>query len=214
MLKSKASIKKKFNRIFSHFYFLIESLSYPLRLKIIKQIPNLKNKKILDVCCGTGLNSLILTRQGVEVVGIDFSKNQIKLANRRKEKYPNLKLDFKVMDAENLKFKDNNFDMVTCSFGLHELGTVETLNGVIEQIKRVLKPRGRLIIADPNKPANEIISLFYYRLLSFFEPKETLKFIYNNSSLSFAKRYKLKPIQEKTYLFNLLKLWIFENEEL
>jgi len=110
MLRSKSSIKKKFNKIFSYVYFLVESLTYSIRLKIINEIPNLKHKKILDICCGTGINSLILAEQGANVIGIDLSKNQIELANKRKEEHQNLILKYQVMDAESLDFSDDSFD--------------------------------------------------------------------------------------------------------
>lgn len=211
MLRSKTSIKSKFNKVFSYVYFFTDFLSFPLRKKIIDQISHLKNKKVLDICCGTGINSLILSEKGANVIGIDLSKNQIFLANKRKAKDKKLKLRFKLMDAENLEFKNNAFDMAICSFGLHEVGTLFTFKKVIKEMKRVVRLKGRMIIADYNKPKNNFISFVLYKIASLFEPQETLKEIFLLSLSKFSQKYHLKPIKEKIYLFNLLKLWIFEN---
>lgn len=212
MLGTKSLIKKKFNKIFSFFYFLFESLTYPFRNRIINEILEPKKKKILDVCCGTGINSFILAKKGASVWGIDLSENQIKMAFKRRKKFLNLKLKFQIMDAEKLQFKDNFFDMVICSFGLHELGSLKVLENVIREVKRVLKPRGRLIIADYNNPKNKSIAYFLVKLIYLFEPKETLKIILNTTISEFSKKYQFKPVKEKFYYFNLLKLWILENK--
>lgn len=210
MLKSKSSIKAKFNKSFASSYFFFESLTYFFRAKIISQSSSLKGKKVLDVCCGTGVNSLIMAKQDADVIGIDLSKDQISFANLRKNKYPSLKLDFKVVDAESLKFKTNSFDIVFCSFGLHELGAEKVLQNVIKQVKRVLKPNGKFIVFDFNKPKKKNAILIFMQKIHSHEPLETLKIILNNSITEFAKKYNLKPIKEKIYFFNLLKLWSFE----
>jgi len=215
MLKSKASIRDKFSQSFAIKYSLFESFTSFFRLKIINQQNlRLKNKKILDICCGTGVNSLILAKKGAIVVGVDLSKNQIRQAKKRKKIDQSLKLKFQLMDAEGLAFKKNSFDIVFCSFGLHELGTEKTFNKVISQIKRVLRPKGKLVIIDYNKPENKLLSSFFTRLILIFEPRETTKKVLDISFLQFAKEYCLKPVKEKGYFLDLLKLWIFKNEKL
>jgi len=211
---AKILIKKKFNKFNSLFYFWFESFTFLLREKIINQRLNFNfnNKKLLDVGCGTGSNSLIFAKQGADVFGIDLSVNQINSAINRKTKYKNLKHNFKIMDAEKLKFEDNIFDFAICSFSLHELGNLEILNNTINEIKRVLKPRAKFIIVDYNLPQNKLFKVIYTKIVFSFEPKETTNKILNTSFLNFAKNFNLKPNYEKLCFLSLIKLWVYQTK--
>lgn len=101
-----------------------------------------KGDKILEIGCGVGMDSLEYAKGGAFVYGIDITKSAIKLTKER-FKLNNLKGNFKVMNAENLTFKDDTFDFVY-SFGvLHHTPNIEK---AINEIGRVLKQEGTAII--------------------------------------------------------------------
>ena len=102
-------------------------------------IPNLKGKKVLDVGCGTGRWSKLFIQKGGDVLGIDTSKEMLKLAKKVK------KLKTKYMDARNITLPANSFDFVFSSLMLTHL---KDYKKAIEQMIKVLKPGGTLIVSD------------------------------------------------------------------
>jgi ubiquinone/menaquinone biosynthesis C-methylase UbiE len=92
--------------------------------------------KILDVGTGTGSISLILSKLGHEVSGIDISSGMLSVCERKAGER-GLKLDLHIGDAEALPFPDNNFDLITSRWVLWTLLQPEI---AINEWKRVLKP--------------------------------------------------------------------------
>jgi SAM-dependent methyltransferase len=74
-----------------------------------------KPKSILDVGCGTGSHSVILSKRGYNVTGIDISKTMIKKA-KEKAKKEKVKTEFFVQDMQNIKL-NKKFDCAICIFG-------------------------------------------------------------------------------------------------
>lgn len=103
-------------------------------------LPNLNNKKVLMLGCGTGEESLMLNEYGAkDIVGIDLSEESIKLA---KESYPNC--EFITGDMHNLPFEDSTFDFVYSSLAIHYSEKPEE---VYKEIYRVLKSDGELLFS-------------------------------------------------------------------
>ena len=99
-------------------------------------------KKILEIGCGQGFNTQILAKNTKnDVIGIDFSREEIIIAKKRYKG-----VNFEVMNAENLKFKGNTFDKI---YAIQILEHVDNLDKVLDEIARVLKPKGRVIISVP-----------------------------------------------------------------
>ena len=94
--------------------------------------------KILDVGCGVGdfSEAIEFYRPDLDVYAVDISSKAIALAKKR-----NLKVHFKVCDAQKLPFKSNFFDAIVC-FDLIE--HVKSPKRVLDEIYRVLKPKGIL----------------------------------------------------------------------
>jgi ubiquinone/menaquinone biosynthesis C-methylase UbiE len=96
-------------------------------------------RRILDLGCGKGFLAIALAHRGSQVTAIDISPKSVELARLRAEAAGVAdKIDFQVMDCENLDFGDDTFDAVVGSFVLHHLN----LEKVSAGIKRVLRPQG------------------------------------------------------------------------
>jgi len=98
--------------------------------------------RILDVGCGSGsLLYAISQKAAVLAHGVDISPRMI---NECRNRYTNLIFD--VSNGENLNFPDGNFDMVTICCALHHLNNPENF---FSEARRVLKPGGKLVVAEP-----------------------------------------------------------------
>ncbi len=107
------------------------------------------DSRVLDVGCGTGTLAIVLAeRVGAagRVSGIDPGAQQIARA-RSKAAGRNLPVDFQIGVIEHLAFPDQSFDAVVNSIMMHHLPDDLKRQGLAE-IARVLKPGGRLVIAD------------------------------------------------------------------
>ena len=101
-----------------------------------------KEKEILEIGCGLGTDLLQFARAGARVTGIDLTPRSVELTSRRFELY-GFKGHFEVGDAENLRFTNDTFDLVYSHGVLHH--SPDTLKA-IDEVYRVLKPRGKTII--------------------------------------------------------------------
>lgn len=108
---------------------------------------------ILDVACGTGDLTLDLLRRGHRVTGVDLSEQMLALA---KGKAPSA--TYLVADAEALPFADASFDAVTCAFGIRNFVHLEK---GLDEMLRVLKPGGRLVILELATPDSPFLRPFY-----------------------------------------------------
>jgi len=104
------------------------------------KLPDLRNKSVLCVGCGTGEECGYIKSLGVKkIIGIDISKEIIRNA---KERYPEIK--FHVMDMEKINFKRSSFDFVYSSLVLHYL---KDWTKVLKNIHKVLKKNGTFLFS-------------------------------------------------------------------
>lgn len=99
---------------------------------------DIKGRTVLDLCCGDGIDAEHYRTLGAKVTGLDES---IKLLEIGKKKYP--KINFIKGDARKLPFKDSSFDSV---FSKYAIMSVADMSPIFDEIHRVLKPGGSMII--------------------------------------------------------------------
>ncbi len=136
--------------LYAPFYDLSERLLGVARRRAHEQISIQPGERILLTGCGTGLD-LDYIPHGVEIVAIDLSPTMVNKCKARADKLE-LTAQVKVMNAEQLAFESNQFDVVI----LHLIVAI-TPDPVLcmKEAARVLKPTGRISIFDKFLPAGE-----------------------------------------------------------
>lgn len=116
---------------------------------------------VLDVGCGTGEVTLLAKSRAKagSVYGIDPAPEMIAVA-RKKAARKRLEIDFRVGVIEALPFSDSSMDVVTSSLMMHHLPENLKVRGLAE-IYRILKPGGRLLIADFLRPTGSFLHHLY-----------------------------------------------------
>jgi demethylmenaquinone methyltransferase/2-methoxy-6-polyprenyl-1,4-benzoquinol methylase len=176
-------------------------------------------QRALDVCCGTGDLLLALARRGAQVVGLDFSEQMLEVAERRAYETRSPKseggnpqgwqpstgapLDHHASrithhaapaahciraDAQRIPFPDACFDIVTVAYGLRNLANWES---GLQEMHRVARTGGRLVVLDFGKPDNPTWRKLYYLYLRLFVP--CLGRVFCGSAAAYA--YILESLQ-------------------
>ncbi len=164
-------------------YYSIERKSRDFVLNWLTQ--KCLNRKILDYCCGNGEDAIFVAKNSAEeVIGIEISEVSINncIARAEYEEISDI-ASFQVMDAEDLQFNDNTFDLVTEYGCLHHVD----LEKAFYEIARVLKPNGRAICNEA-LGHNKVIQL-YRRLTPHLRTKYEVEHILKKDDLEWAKRY-------------------------
>ncbi len=165
-----------------------------------------KNKtpvKILDIACGSGYGSkLIADLESVEIWGGDINREVIELAQNKYQTTKNLL--FKIMEADNLLFEDNFFDIVVSFETIEHIGNYK---GFVNEIKRVLKPGGKLILSTPNRLATKKLAIKNPYHIKEFSQDELVKLF---DSFSTFKLYGQRPLLKMSWQHKFLqKLYLF-----
>ncbi len=150
-----------------------------------------KSKTVLDIACGTGYGSQLLSTKGeaIKVIGIDISKNAIEFS---KKYYQEDNINFLIDDAQTLTSQsDDSFDLIV------SFETIEHINypeKFIKQTKRLLKKDGILIISTPNANTYPKGNKYHINEQSPNEFRSLLKKYYKN----------IENFYQKFYLSNLI----------
>lgn len=115
--------------------------------EILRRMEAAKMKCVLDIGCGNGniLIALAKLYRDISLFGLDLSANMIEEAHKKLGDSALLK----VGDAKNLPFQDGSMDSIICNMSFHHYPHPKL---VLNEMYRVLKPEGILLIGDPNPP--------------------------------------------------------------
>lgn len=142
---------------FYDWYCPVIGLGKAFRQKTVELAGLKKGHNVLDVGCGTGvLTRLAAEETGAEgsVTGIDPAPAMIGAARVSAQSEKSM-AQFRVAVIESLPFPDNSFDRVLSSLMLHHLPPDVKLKGLTE-VRRVLKPEGRLLLVDIDRPVSPL----------------------------------------------------------
>ena len=134
-------IRRRYDRIAS-LYDVLESRMEKSVSKWREELINEVCGTVLEVGVGTGKN-LPYYADNVGVTAIDFSTRMLARAHRKIRSGQNIRLT--VMDVQHLEFADNKFDTIVCSFVF--CSVADPVAG-LREIRRVCKPRGRLLMLE------------------------------------------------------------------
>ena len=156
--------KEMFDSISKEYDFINNLITFGFHKKWKKEIveisKKIKPKKILDLATGTADIAIELsTIENCKIIAVDPSSKMLKIGERKIQKY-NTKSNIFLEEgnAENLKYNDGTFDIVTIGYGVRNF---TNLNNSLNEIYRVLKKDGLLIILETSLPTNPLMSFFY-----------------------------------------------------
>lgn len=160
-------------------------------------------KRVLDLGCGSGRNTVYFAKNGFDVYGIDIAEEGIKAAKDllRKER---LKADLKIGSMYNrLPYSDGFFDAVISIQTIHH-GDIHNTRNVIKEIERILRPKGLIFITVRKKKYSkasykEISPRKYIKTAG--EEKGLIHYLFNKALL-----------KEELKDFKILDIWVESNK--
>ncbi len=159
----KGLVQNVFNKVHNKYDLMNDFMSLGIHRIWKKDLMNWmnpsKNKKLIDVACGTGdLAKLFLklTDKEQKIFCVDPNKKMIDKGREKLKSYKNI--DWIIGSAEKLPVKDNSCDYYTISFGLRN---TTNLDKAISEAYRVLKPGGRYLCLEFSKIHNSNLDFLY-----------------------------------------------------
>ncbi|MCW3094132.1 MAG: bifunctional demethylmenaquinone methyltransferase/2-methoxy-6-polyprenyl,4-benzoquinol methylase [Ferruginibacter sp.] len=188
-LSKKEQVADMFDNIAYRYDFLNRFLSVGIdvwwRKKAILQLKKLGPKKILDVATGTADVAIMTARllHPEQIIGIDISDGMLSFGRKKIEKLGLQSLiELLNGDSETIKFEDNSFDAVTVAFGVRNF---QHLEKGLSEIKRVLKPGGKLVVLEFSKPKSPVIKQLYHVYMNIVAPNMGKLFSKNRNAYKY-----------------------------
>jgi demethylmenaquinone methyltransferase/2-methoxy-6-polyprenyl-1,4-benzoquinol methylase len=123
----------------------------------------LPGERVLDLAAGTGTSSVTFATSGADCVACDFSLGMLIAGKKRGTPITSGSVAFAAGDAMRLPFKDDSFDAVTISFGLRN---VQETKAGLEEMYRVTRPGGRLVVCEFSRITVPALDMLYRRYLT------------------------------------------------
>lgn len=166
-MPKKKAITNLFDQIAPHYDQLNHLLSLNVdkswRRKAVRKILEQPHERVMDMACGTADFGIALAKAGVpSVLGLDISEQMLRIG-RQKVQALGLSeiIQLEQGDSEAIACSDNSFDAVGVAFGVRNY---ENLELGLQEMLRVLKPGGMLLILELSVPQGR----FLYSLYSFY----------------------------------------------
>lgn len=130
------------------------------RKRVVKLLQKEQPKSILDIATGTGDLVLELAKINADkIIGLDISPGMLEIGKQKvKNKQLEDRIDMQLGDSEALPFDKETFDGVTIAFGVRNF---ENLELGLQEIIRVLKPNGALVVLETAVPQNRLLRSLY-----------------------------------------------------
>jgi demethylmenaquinone methyltransferase/2-methoxy-6-polyprenyl-1,4-benzoquinol methylase len=121
--------------------------------------------EVLDLCCGTGDLTFVLSQHAsdnVKITGYDFNENMLSIAREKFSKKQISSVNFLQGDAAKMPFSNEQFDCITIGFGFRNLSyNNPDRDKHIEEIFRIMNKGGTLFILESSVPKNIIFKFLY-----------------------------------------------------
>jgi phosphatidylethanolamine/phosphatidyl-N-methylethanolamine N-methyltransferase len=143
-----------YDKIAKVYDFTFGPTLHPGRLRAIERMDIQPGERVLEVGVGTGIN-LSLYPKNCSVIGIDFNESMLEIARERAERKDTRNVRLLQMDAADLKFPDNAFDIV---YAPYLISVVPDPVRVAGEMRRVCRPGGRVILLNHFLSPNLLLS--------------------------------------------------------
>ncbi len=155
-------------------------------LKKIEEFVELGNQSLLEVGCGDGRLTALLTGKTGAITAIDPDAASIDSARKDVSD-----ADFMIGSGEKLQFTDHAFDIILFSYSLHHQNYAKALT----EAKRVAKPDGNILIIEPTCDSE------FTRLVSVFDRDEVLRL---QKTLAYLSSGRFNILRQDTYCIDHL----------
>lgn len=167
-------VREMFSRLAQRYDLVNDVMSFGMHRKWKREAVRLalddsraRSGRLLDLCCGTGDMCFLAEELGSgRVVGADFTVPMLGVARRRARERAS-RAAFTAADALRLPFPDGVFDAITVGYGLRNVAEPAA---ALAEMRRVLAPRGRVVVLDFGKPDNPLASALYHGYLRTMMP--------------------------------------------
>lgn len=197
------------------------------RKRAAKRLTLSADMKHLDLATGTGDFAFEIKRRfDCNVTGIDISQNMLNIAEQKKARRDVQGITFINGDAEQLPFPDQSFHSVSIGFGIRNFGDKKA---ALKEIKRVLKPGGRLIILEFAKNRTPIVGDlmdFYFRRIlpligrmlskhkdAYMYLPESVNTFMTQAEFTAAIAVEFSNASYKNFMFGICTLFIADRDE-
>lgn len=182
--------------------FLSARTDLSWRKKAIRMLKAGSPRLVLDVATGTGEMAILAckTVEELKVIGIDISEGMLEIGRKKVEKEGlQGRVELQAGDSEAINYRENTFDAVMVAFGVRNF---ENLEKGLEEMMRVLKPGGRLIVLEFSRPKRKLVKGFYRLYMRVIAPgivhwfgqnKQAYQYL-NESADAFPDREKFTTI--------------------
>ncbi len=206
-LNKKEQVAAMFNDIAGRYDFLNRFLSIGIdvrwRKKALRELRSIQPKHILDVATGTGDFALMAVKHlhPEKVTGIDISNGMLEVGRKKvAQSHLNNRIELLNGDSETINFPDNTFDAVTVAFGVRNF---EHLEKGLSEIRRVLKPGGKLVVLEFSKPRKSPAKVFYTLYMKIVTPNVGKLFSKNRNAYQYLDE-SIKKFPEGVNFTNIL----------
>jgi len=166
------------------------------RESAVRGLPIQPGDRILEVGVGTG-EALPLYPRHCEILGIDFSHGMLEKARTRIQKYQLDHVTLQRMDAAHMDLLDNSFDIVVAAY---VVTAVPDYRKVVEEMIRVCKPGGRIIMLNHFSNGNKMIAAIEKMISPLckhigFRTDLSLNTVLEGTKLTVERKQKVNPLR-------------------